>query len=80
MDNLQLAQLIQEGFRDVKKDLDEIKNRITVLEKHSTQDIYTMVKATHKNTRNLESDLAYLTEKVATHERLLNRIEKQIEL
>lgn len=53
MDNLQLAQLIQEGFRDVKKNLGEIKNRLTLLEKHSTQDIYTMVRATPKNTRSL---------------------------
>jgi hypothetical protein len=80
MDNLQLAQVIQEGFRDVKKDLDEIKNRLTVLEKHSIQDIYTMVKAPNKNTRNLESNLAKLTEKVATHECLLNRIEKEIDI
>ncbi|MFA9560485.1 hypothetical protein ACERII_24605 [Evansella sp. AB-rgal1] len=54
MDNLQLAQLIQSEFREVKKDLNEIKNRLVALEKHSTEDEYTLVKATHKNTRNLE--------------------------
>ncbi|PLR92017.1 hypothetical protein [Bacillus sp. T33-2] len=79
MDNLQLAQLIQEEFRDIKKEIEDIKTKLGAIEKHSSEDLSTLLKATHKHTRNLESDVIFLTQKVGTQERLLNRIEKLIE-
>lgn len=86
MDNMELGKLIQEGFTKmnerfdkVDKEIEEVKKRLYLLERTSTEDIYTLVKDSHKATKNLVYDVELLSDKVNYHEKLLNRVTKQLE-
>ena len=56
---------------------DKLENQLEITNIQYNDDVYTLLKQIAKQTKNTEMDINFLTEKVAHHELVINRIDKK---
>ena len=56
---------------------DKLENQLQISNVQYNDDVHTLLKQIAKQTKNTETDIKFLTEKVANHELVINRLEKQ---
>jgi hypothetical protein len=77
----QLLNEILKGINDLNQTMnerfDKIEKQLEITNLQYNDDVYVLLKQIVRQTKNTGVDIQFLTEKVAHHERVINRLEKQ---
>ncbi|WP_221568767.1 hypothetical protein [Alkalihalobacillus sp. TS-13] len=79
MENEQLLKIIIERFDKVDQQINEVLQRLEVIEQGQQEDIKGALTLINKKVDSITYDIDYLSEKTGKHDTKINSIEKRIQ-